>query len=517
MDEIKTFENLKEEIIDTGFCIHCGNCVVACPYNLLYFDRDYNVLRKLDTSYLDKSYFSTVSDACRNCNICYSICPQTAILSLDVLEETVFNKKSESLYGNVIEAYVARTLYYDISEGAQSGGVITAILWYLLENRLVDVAIVVSSIENNKLLPHPIIAKTFHNLISAQTNKYSLVPIILKLEEAIADGYKKIALVAPPCQVKALRYLQAVKDERLKTLADSIFLIIGTFCLGTFPMSFLRNNFLKLVDIDINEIDKMRLSEEGLEIYSLNRLISKIPTFKIISNFHAACKTCPDFTGILSDISVGEVGSPKGWSTVLIRSQRGQDVFKGAMKQGLLEAYEIDKSSILGIENISKEKVRRGFISEFGKISSGLRSIEEEKPIMAIFVVFNTGETIYSRVFVKSLIDSLSRGKSDLFTGALTAISTVLKETIKSKKYLEKIDFGDIKILISFRKDFYVAIITEYDSVRLRERLERFAEAFEERFSDKILSFDSVIEHYYDADKLLESIFGLKLEKTNYY
>ena len=65
------------------------------------------------------------------------------------------------------------------------------------------------------------------------------------------------------------------------------------------------------------------------------------------------CHGCDDFSSEFSDISVGNVGSPNGWSTVVVRTKKGEEVLKAAEKRGLLEVKPIEEGK-KGIEIVLK-------------------------------------------------------------------------------------------------------------------------------------------------------------------
>ena len=44
-----------------------------------------------------------------------------------------------------------------------------------------------------------------------------------------------------------------------------------------------------------------------------------------------------DFTSEQSDISVGSVGSPDGWSTIILRTEKGLKLLKNAEKDGYIK------------------------------------------------------------------------------------------------------------------------------------------------------------------------------------
>ena len=54
------------------------------------------------------------------------------------------------------------------------------------------------------------------------------------------------------------------------------------------------------------------------------------------------CHICEDFTGEYADVSVGNVGTPDGWSTVIVRTEAGEKAFRAAVDSGLLEAQPVE-------------------------------------------------------------------------------------------------------------------------------------------------------------------------------
>ncbi len=60
---------------------------------------------------------------------------------------------------------------------------------------------------------------------------------------------------------------------------------------------------------------------------------------------HAAreeCNICVDYSAELADIAVGAIGSASGWSTVLTRTPRGEDILNGAVEAGYVEMKRLD-------------------------------------------------------------------------------------------------------------------------------------------------------------------------------
>jgi coenzyme F420 hydrogenase subunit beta len=76
----------------------------------------------------------------------------------------------------------------------------------------------------------------------------------------------------------------------------------------------------------------------------------------------AVCTYCTDFTSRLADISVGSVGSPQGFSTVITRSKKGEEMLS------LLEGYEesaVERSEIGRLAALKRKKGNGKLEAEF--------------------------------------------------------------------------------------------------------------------------------------------------------
>jgi coenzyme F420 hydrogenase subunit beta len=50
-----------------------------------------------------------------------------------------------------------------------------------------------------------------------------------------------------------------------------------------------------------------------------------------------ACFACTDFANDFADISVGGLGSPDGYTTTVIRTEEGKEIFSEAKRHGYIE------------------------------------------------------------------------------------------------------------------------------------------------------------------------------------
>ena len=85
----------------------------------------------------------------------------------------------------------------------------------------------------------------------------------------------------------------------------------------------------------------------------------KIPIEKAKSCTRKNCNICMDFTSELSDISVGSVGSQKGWSTLIVRSNKGLELVKNAENDEYIQTKPIEESGVKLIEKLANKKEKR--------------------------------------------------------------------------------------------------------------------------------------------------------------
>jgi coenzyme F420 hydrogenase subunit beta len=57
------------------------------------------------------------------------------------------------------------------------------------------------------------------------------------------------------------------------------------------------------------------------------------------------CRYCIDYTAELADISVGAIGSPDGWNTVIVRTEIGERLIESAMKANVIDASPLEATA----------------------------------------------------------------------------------------------------------------------------------------------------------------------------
>ena len=325
-EEKKSFEHLKADVIDTSLCVVCATCVSVCPVNVI------NIVNGLPE----------LVGKCIECGICYANCPRTEF-NTSGIEEKAYGRSREDdevLTGVNIGAFAARTINSDIQESAQDGGVVTSLLVDFLEKDG-DAAIVAGLKEDAVWIPQPILATSKEEVINGAGTKYTSSPTMLGVKEAIAEIKAKIAVVGTPCQITGLaRTLYG--ERRMPRIANSVDLRIGLFCMETFN----HDSFMKYLDekeIDPTDVTKFEIKNGRFYANKGDEILYKTRLKYVKKLVRSCCHNCGDFTSELADISVGNVGSPNGWSTVIVRSQRGLTALNSAKEAGLIKVKPLSE------------------------------------------------------------------------------------------------------------------------------------------------------------------------------
>ncbi len=164
----------------------------------------------------------------------------------------------------------------------------------------------------------------------------------------------RIATVGLPCQIEGLRKVEVLKEELKAPWIEDVYLKIGLFCRENWMYSCFRALVEDDYGVKMEEIDKFDIKKRKIIGFKNGEKIVEIPLEESQPYVRVGCQVCLDFTAELSDISVGAVGSDMKWSTVIIRTKIGKEIFDGAAKEGYIEVS--DKLKLKIAKRISKDK-----------------------------------------------------------------------------------------------------------------------------------------------------------------
>jgi len=349
--EVKTFHDLEKEVQRYNFCGKCGGCVAFCSAD------------NLGALKMGPGGMPVFADEekCLKCGICYMICPNTRDLDEDLKKKT----KWEPPIGPIKDLVSAQTTNPTVGERCTDGGVVTSLLLYLLDNHMIDGALVSKS--DGPFHRGPVLATSGEEVVSASGSHYdesfSIVelgsqystysPAMQELKSLRKGLIDRVAMVGTPCQIHTIRKMQVLGIIP----SDVIKYCFGLFCMENFSFNDIQLRHLeKQYGFDLAQVSKVNVKEDFF-IYLNNGRVIHIPFEEIDSIARPACLVCPDFSAEFSDISFGGLGSPEGYTTVLLRSERGKMVYRGALAAGYIKEKRYSSSEKARADLIKLQKM----------------------------------------------------------------------------------------------------------------------------------------------------------------
>jgi coenzyme F420 hydrogenase subunit beta len=315
------------KLVDEGkSCSGCGTCQVTCPVGCIDVD-DGKV--KIDM------------EKCIRCGLCLSACPR-ALLPKPVMDWAMKNApftQDELKAGNIMEAWCAKVSRADIQAVAQDGGISSALLVHALQARVIDAAIGTAKRDETTWKPEAIVMRTVPDVLKAAGTKYVNTPS-LKLLKAV-KGERSIAVVGTPCMMQALRKAEIFSTGMIDP--SNIKYRVGIFCMESFTHAGIKQLCEGTFSTPLDQVRKMNI-KEGQFFAHLAKGDSKSASMKEVTTLaRLSCHCCHDLTSEMADISIGSIGSPEGWNTVLVRTIAGKELFDNAVQSGLIEKKSFDE------------------------------------------------------------------------------------------------------------------------------------------------------------------------------
>jgi coenzyme F420 hydrogenase subunit beta len=369
-------------------CSGCGTCVGVCPKDCITMKHQGGhgiYIPELD------------SDRCTRCGLCLKVCPNidskiiserdTAGFGINPLnqqdlDQMVFGRKRTTSEADILLGIrqfsgVGYSLDQDARWKGSSGGMVSTLLVYLLENNLIDGVITVGFLQNEEF-PKAMILRTKGEILANQGSTYCAVPLN-EIFKTVLTEEGRYAIVCLPCQLHSLRLAQRF----MRKLKDRIRYVFTLFCsgnIGTKGTSLLRDSL---------EIERVcPVTYRGLgwpggfskkTLGQPEKLIPYHSYFTTIRSYTPTyCFLCLDAAGEFSDISFGDAWLPEyredktGVSMFIVRTDNGRDLIEKAITDGKIQIEKISDDDVLRARATWKNKKQAISLRSFlGKLWYG--------------------------------------------------------------------------------------------------------------------------------------------------
>jgi coenzyme F420 hydrogenase subunit beta len=352
---IQSVTNIKS-VVASHLCTSCGACAGICPNGAIEM--------RLDRFGVYVPYIR--NDLCTHCGLCVHVCPGHGFDYFGQHQRLHGTLDINATLGPYLGTYVGHATDEGILHHSQSGGFVSTLLIFCLENRLIDGAIVTRWRQDSPLEPQTYIARKRGEILAAVGSKYNPIPTCQVISKILKES-GRFAFVGTSCQIQGMRKAEEVFIE----LADKIALYIGLHCVGVFTYYF-HDQILHKLGLSGKEVkqfrhkDKswrgwpcdMRIEDIWGRIHNVDRYESRHWPGPYFTNWR--CRLCFDKANEFSDISCGDCRIPsehhwfeqkgydlkKGISEFVVRTERGQNIVNQVIKDGRFIAHAIDADSV---------------------------------------------------------------------------------------------------------------------------------------------------------------------------
>ena len=384
-----------------NLCSGCGICVGVCPKKCLSWKYE----KGMYYPYID-------ANSCISCGICKKVCPGLS-------HRYEKNEGYKAVEGKILISYSAWSKSPEIRHVSASGGVVSSIIQYLLENKIYDRAFLVDSYDyHQQVLTRLVTVQDVENISVSDYPKSRYIPV--SHENAIAymksNRSKKVILIGTSCAIRG--FTSAIE---LLNLKRENYLMIGLFCDRVFNYN-VADYYQQSVFCHNKKLEKLHFKNKesggwpgNMKFIFTDGTVAyqdKAERVKIKDYFMPErCLYCIDKLNVYADISVGDNytqqdSSLLGSNSVIIRTDVGMAVWN-RMKT-LLE-YKM-----VSVEKIMKAQYIDGRLNNFyyGKLKEKVISKKTgEQIVLNEGIIVTQDPQIYRKVW-KNNLNMLKAGET---------------------------------------------------------------------------------------------------------
>ena len=357
------WEKLKKEVLDTDLYTRSGTEVGVSEGTLKLEEKDGDyVPAKITNDDIPEASYVANTDK----GIPY---PQ--------LNEFIFGHHPKNwLVGNYQKIFIGYWKDETFRRNGASGGVLSGIQSYLLEQGRVDGAITLRMRKDKPYLTESIVATTREQILEGAQSKYTTAPLNDILGR-IPSHHASLVYTGLPEEIAAIRKLQMMKHPSVQ----SINYVLGTFYGEAIGFSAIRS-FLRAYGVkDLAQIKTLQFRAGEWPGY----MRIELTTGKVISvrKFHANYLIPShitkfslyqiDYMSELADISVGDAWAPSyesrggGWSVIMARSQKGLELLEQLAREDKVHLQEINEEELMAMHSHGLDFKKRGAFIRIAK------------------------------------------------------------------------------------------------------------------------------------------------------
>lgn len=417
---MKNIQNIPENNLCTG----CGGCAAVCPVGAI-------TMTETPAGFLT----AAVTESCTNCGLCRKVCPS-------VPENTKGFAHADLLHGQCLAAFTGYAKNDATRLNGQSGGVVTAVLSYLLETGQVQGALV-NRFDAARRRPEAAIVQTKEAVLASAGSYYTQSAVLPALREKKG---RTLAAVTLGCQSASMELMKKVRPELVPEYT------IGLICAG-------QNSGHMIDDIcdhaqfpaptKFRFRDKAEGGWPGAITMENDMETVTVPNkyrhqIKAVYECHR-CLTCFDQMNTCADIVCGDPwgiagkDGPEGCTVILARTEKGLKLLKRAEQWGAIALEPLALEDLFRgqtVDDRHRDKVyaAKAVYEEKGWLYPYDTSVLEDYVPPKHEMEKNRQKLLYTRIYAQAPTQAAAKRVADRKKKEKPPFKVRLKKWLKGKR-----------------------------------------------------------------------------------
>lgn len=275
----------------------------------------------------------------------------------------------KGIWGNILDVTESWSTDPVLRKKSATGGIISALAIYLLESGKADAILQVGVKNGNWLHNELLISRTRTDVLRNAQSRYAPALIFDRIKQILDASTDVFGFIGKPCDIAGINNFISLNPQ----YQNRIKYRLAIFCAGI-PSYNATSSLVAKAEKDKEPINvkyrgdgwpgefKAKWQDGSSYSVSYNDSWGKV----LGRTLGIRCKICPDGIGLLADISTGDSWNTKdgypdfteadGRNFCFIRTEKGKQIYEGAVSSGYISSQKI---AVASIRNIHKYQYYR--------------------------------------------------------------------------------------------------------------------------------------------------------------